>query len=85
VIHVQNEQDYRCSCDHRMEFFDTVKLAYMGIKKQNLPIYGIAKSKTLIDFATTEKDAKKGKCRMPLQVSRLYEEDMLSDAEVTLA
>jgi len=31
---------------------------------------------------TTEKDAKKGKTRMPLQISRIYEEDVLSEEEV---
>lgn len=45
----------------------------------NLPIYGI-KYKELREFATTEKDLEKGISRIPLQLSRIYEEDVLEDS-----
>ena len=65
----------------RTEFIDTIKLAYLSLKKTNLMIFGITKSKTLIDFVTTEADAKKGKTRMPLPISRIWEEDIMRDDE----
>jgi serine/threonine protein kinase len=38
-----------------------------------------------MDFVTTEKDLKYGKTRMPLALSRLYDEDLMSDEEVEKA
>jgi hypothetical protein len=38
-----------------------------------------------MDFVTTEKDVKNGKTRMPLGLSRLYEEDLMSDEDVEKA
>lgn len=51
-------------------------MAYMSLTKQNLPIFGIAKAKQLVDFTTTEKDVSRGISRMPLILARLYEEDI---------
>jgi hypothetical protein len=82
VIHVENEPDYRLSCDVRDNFFSVVKLAYISLKKNNLKIFGIGRSKTLSDFVTTEKDVQKGNTRMPLNLARIYEEDIMSDEEV---
>lgn len=53
-----------------------IKMAYLSIVKENLPIYGIAKAKQLIDFCTSEKDVSKGISRVPLILARIYEEDI---------
>ena len=47
-----------------------------------MKIFGIGKSKTLSDFVTTEKDVQKGNNRLPLNLARLYEEDIMTDEEV---
>ena len=52
-----------------------VKLLYLSLKKDNLPIFGIPKSKTLADFCTSPKDVSHGISRMPLILCRIYEED----------
>lgn len=44
--------------------------------KENLPVYGIVKAKSLSDFATTEKDVARGISRIPILLARLYEEDV---------
>ena len=54
----------------------------MSLKKNNLKIYGIGKYKTLTDFCTSERDAKKGQNRMPLNLARMPEEDLMSDEDV---
>lgn len=51
-------------------------MAYIGVAKENLPVYGIPKAKQLGDFTTTEADVKRNVSRMPLVLSRLYEEDI---------
>jgi hypothetical protein len=43
--------------------------------KENLPIFVIAKSKQLADFATSQQDVSRGISRMPLILARIYEED----------
>jgi hypothetical protein len=43
--------------------------------KENLPIYGIAKSKVLSDFCTSQKDVARGISRIPMILARIYEED----------
>ena len=60
--------------------FEVLKMAYMSIKKDNLPIFGIAKAKQLGDFATSERDLARGITRMPLVLARIYEEDIDFDA-----
>lgn len=60
VIHVNNEPDLRMICDHRDDFFWTVKMAFIGLKRQNLKVYGIGRFKTLSEFCTSERDVKKG-------------------------
>ena len=57
-------------------------MAYISEKRNNLKVFGIAKSKTLQDFVTTEKDVQKGHNRLPLNLARLYEEDIMSDEEI---
>jgi len=57
-------------------------MAYISEKRNNLRVFGISKSKTLQDFVTTEKDVQKGHNRLPLNLARLYEEDIMSDEEV---
>lgn len=48
-------------------------------------MFGISKSKTLSDFVTTEKDAQKGNNRLPLNLARIYEEDIMTEEEVESA
>ena len=66
----------------RDDFINAMKIAYITIKKDNLKIFGISRSKTLQDFVTTEKDVQKGLNRLPLNLARLIEEDIMSDEEV---
>ena len=54
----------------------------MTLKRNNLKIFGIGKSRNLSDFVTTEKDVQKGNTRIPLALARLYDEDIMSDEEV---
>jgi len=58
---------------------DSLKIAYITLTKKNLKIFGIGKSKSLADYVTTEKDVQRGNNRMPLNVARLYEEDLMSE------
>lgn len=55
-----------------------VKVGYASKTKANLPVYGI-KNKDLREFTTTEKDLEKGISRVPLQLARIYEEDVIED------
>jgi len=82
VIHIDHEPDYRLACDQRDDFLQIMKMAYISEKRNNLRVFGISKSKTLQDFVTTEKDVQKGHNRLPLNLARLYEEDIMSDEEV---
>ena len=60
----------------RDNIFDSVKMAFIGVSKENLPIYGIAKARNLSDFTTSENDVKRGMSRVPLILARLYDEDI---------
>ena len=46
-----------------------------------MPIFGI-KFKDLRDYTTNESDVGKGISRIPLQLARLYEEDVMEEIEV---
>lgn len=76
VIHVKKEHDYRLKSDSRDKILNVIKMAYTSKNKANLPVYGI-KNKELREFATTEKDLEKGISRIPLQLARIYEEDLV--------
>jgi len=76
VIHVNSDYDLRLRCDMRDEVFNTLKLNYLTLCKENLPVYGIVKAKSLSDFATTEKDVARGISRIPILLARIYEEDV---------
>ena len=64
----------------RETIFHVLKLAYLSLCQENLPIFGISKNRALTDFATTEKDVARGISRMPLVLARIYEEDIKFDA-----
>jgi len=64
----------------RETIFHVIKLAYLSLCQENLPIFGITKNRALADFATTEKDVARGISRMPLVLARIYEEDIQFDA-----
>ena len=55
------------------------------MKGTNLKIFGISKQKNLADFVTTQKDVEKGNTRIPLNLARLREEDLMSDEELQKA
>jgi hypothetical protein len=66
---------------HRREkIFNVIKVGFVTKKKQNLPIYGI-KGKDLREVTTTEKDLEKGISRIPLQLARIYEEDVMEEVD----
>ena len=67
------------------DFIENLKLSYITLKRNNLRIFGISKSKTLSEFVTTEQDVKKGNNRLPLNLARLYEEDLMTDEDVEKA
>lgn len=80
VVHVKKEHDYRLISSNREIIFQIMKMAYLSTVQDNLPIYGIAKSRSLMDFCTSEKDVDRGISRMPLILARIYEEDIKFDA-----
>lgn len=56
VIHVRNDYDYHMESkdrDSRDTLFSALKMAFMSLNRDNLPIFGIAKSKQLEDFCTS--------------------------------
>ena len=55
----------------------------MALNNQTLKIFGIGRSKTLVDYVTTEKDVQRGNNRMPLNVARLYEEEINPDGQTS--
>lgn len=59
-----------------------VKVGFVAKTKKNLPIYGI-KFKELRDYTTGEGDVVKGVSRIPLQLARIYEEDVMEEIEVS--
>jgi len=78
TLHVPSEYDYRFHSDKRDDVIDILKLRYLEMKRENLPIFGINKS-TLKDYTTTEKDMKKGQTRYPSPSLRLREEDLIKE------
>ena len=67
------------------DFIENLKLSYITLKRNNLRIFGISKSKTLSEFVTTEQDVKKGNNRLPLNLARLYAEDLMTAEDVEKA
>jgi len=57
-------------------------MGFLSQVQENLPIFGIAKNRSLSDFATTEKDVSRGISRMPLILARIYEEDIKFDVKL---
>ena len=57
-------------------------MAYLSLVQENLPIFGISKNRALTDYTTTEKDVSRGISRMPLVLSRIYEEDIKFETKV---
>ena len=62
--------------DSREIIFQVIKMAYLSLCQENLPIFGILKQRNLADYTTTEKDITRGISRMPLVLARIYEEDI---------
>jgi len=76
VMHSKNEYDYRMRSEARDQILDVIKRVYYSINNANLPIYGV-KPKSLVEFTTSIKDMKKGISRIPLEMARLKNEDIL--------
>ena len=70
-----HDQYYVFFCS-RETIFQVLKMAYLSLCQENLPIFGISKQRSLGDYCTTEKDVTRGISRMPLVLSRIYEEDI---------
>ena len=71
-----------CAAYRREKIFNVIKVGYVAKKKKNLPIFGI-KFKDLRDYTTNESDVGKGISRIPLQLARIYEEDVMEEIEVS--
>ena len=56
-----------------------MKVAYINLLQKNLKIFGIGKSKNLADYVTTEKDVQRGNNRMPMNLARQTNEDLMKD------
>lgn len=76
VLHIKKEHDYRLLSEYRETIFQVIKMAYLTVCQENLPIFGILKQRALADYTTTERDIARGISRMPLVMARLYEEDI---------
>jgi hypothetical protein len=81
VVHCQGERDLRFRSPSRDAIFKSLKVSYLALKKDSLPVYGIAKGKTLADFCTTESDVSRGISRKPMQLARLFNEDKEKEEE----
>mmetsp|Transcript_23184 Transcript_23184/g.17611 ORF Transcript_23184/g.17611 Transcript_23184/m.17611 type:complete len:165 (+) Transcript_23184:141-635(+) len=78
TLHVPSEYDYRFHSDKREEIIEILKLRFLEMKRQNLPIFGINKN-NLVNYTTTEKDMKKGQTRFPSPSLRVKEEDLVKE------
>jgi len=58
---------------------------YLSLVKENLPIYGIPKTKQLADFCTSQKDVSRGISRIPMEMARQYDEDTQFDKSSNLS
>lgn len=83
VIHVPEQYDYRYQTDKRDEIIQSLKMAYISMMKENLPIYGID-AKDLKHYTTTEKDKYKGKSRIPGKEYLLKQENIFTPSEEDL-
>ena len=55
-------------------------MGFASKMKDNLAVYGI-KNKDLREFCTTEKDLEKGVSRIPLQLARINDEDVIVEQQ----
>jgi len=60
----------------RKKVLDTIKLFYLAKTHENLPIYGV-RQKSLGMYFTQDSDVVKGISRMPLNLARIKEEDLV--------
>lgn len=79
VIHIKSEHDLRIKCEFRDDLFNTIKLGFISMVNENLPVFGIQKAKNLVDFCTTEKDVSRNISRVPLKLARILSEDIKID------
>lgn len=43
VIHIKQQHDYRLLSEHRDTIFQVIKMAYLSLCQENLPVFGILK------------------------------------------
>ena len=64
IVHIDKGSDYWLVSEKKEEYIQCLKMAYVTVKKVNLPIFGVI-DKKLQKYRTTEKEATKGITRMP--------------------
>ena len=84
VAHAEMQADVRLACPGaRKTIVDTVKMFYANKTRDNLPIFGV-RQKSLGMYTTQESDVVKGIIRMPLELARLREEDLVNIESIVL-
>ena len=63
----------------RQDLINQLKFVYAELLKKNLKVFGITKSKTLIEYQTTENDAKNGNNKIPFNMARIKDEDLIDE------
>ena len=84
VCHLDMHADIRLACQSsRKVIVDTIKMFYANITRDNLPIYGV-RQKSLGIYTTQDSDVCKGISRIPLNLARLQEEDLVNIEQLSL-
>ena len=84
VAHLEMQADVRLACHGaRKHIVDTIKMFYATKTRDNLPIYGVRQQKLGI-YTTQDSDVVKGISRIPLNLARLEEEDLVNIEELAL-
>ena len=76
VFHFKLEPDFRIKSDCRRKIVDWLKKYKFDNFNENMPVFGI-RAKRLMDYATKDKDLAKGISRMPLDLARIPDSDLL--------
>mmetsp|Transcript_9999 Transcript_9999/g.7524 ORF Transcript_9999/g.7524 Transcript_9999/m.7524 type:complete len:147 (+) Transcript_9999:203-643(+) len=81
TLHIPSEYDYRFNSDKRDEIIHLLKVRYLQINKENLPVFGHNKDH-LKDVTTTEVDKKKGINRFPPLSTWMKSQNLLNEEQV---
>ena len=74
VLHISNEQDLLCKCNQTKNLMEILKLQYMTLRNENLPIYGAINVKELKNYITDACDNEKTK--NTTFCNRIFAEDL---------